>query len=85
MRQMQGGKREEACLERRRLDNAVESGVEGSGRYIAIHTIPLQQQRWVMQGLLRLGGWLLRLGGVTSHYQVLIPLTAMDHGAKSHS
>ena len=42
MRQMQGGKREEACLERRRLDNAVESGVEGSGRYIAMHTIPIQ-------------------------------------------
>ena len=28
VRQMQGGKREEACLERRRLDNAVESDVE---------------------------------------------------------
>ena len=42
VRQMQGGKREEACLERRRLDNAVESDVEGDRRYIAIHTIPIQ-------------------------------------------
>ena len=44
MRQMQEGKREEACLERRRLDNAVESDVEGDRRYIAIHTIPIQEQ-----------------------------------------